>query len=158
MTEPASAPKPQPSVAGWETEHGVTCVICPECCFVFSAEHANADMTYTCPLCELQALGVQPAAGSAALREAAQCVVDCWGVGSLNVEAMTEFVNDLRAALSAQTPDTRRAEPPHGAVWCGTCHCWYPPDSAHSWGITSSHQHADVRATVTPTQTGADDE
>jgi hypothetical protein len=36
---------------GWEVEHGVICVTCPDCAFTFGAEHRDAGGGYTCPLC-----------------------------------------------------------------------------------------------------------
>jgi hypothetical protein len=38
----------------WELEHGVTCVVCPDCAFTFDAVHTDPDGSYSCPLCEPQ--------------------------------------------------------------------------------------------------------
>ena len=36
---------------GWAVEHGVTVVICPECCFSFDASHEDEGGGFSCPAC-----------------------------------------------------------------------------------------------------------
>jgi len=35
----------------WDTEKGVTCVVCPKCAFTFDACHADEGGGYSCPAC-----------------------------------------------------------------------------------------------------------
>jgi hypothetical protein len=63
--------------------------------------------------------------------------------GEMRWPIRDELVDSINRALAGTpAPSKPRDDPPHGAVWCSTCRSWYPPDSAHSWGIVSSHQHA----------------
>lgn len=59
------------------------------------------------------------------LEEVARNVVDCWGVGRLNITAMCEFVDELRRTL-AGAPDTPVEETPRCLV-CGVTRDQHPP-------------------------------
>ena len=62
---PPDSPVPAPSGEraevererhGWAVHHGVTCVECPKCAFMFGADHEDADAErYSCPLCDVGA-------------------------------------------------------------------------------------------------------
>lgn len=63
--------------------------------------------------------------------KADKIIVDLDGPEKLGLQRALRIIGQRLAALEASSP-ARVGEPPDCAVWCASCKCWYPSESAHA--------------------------